>query len=405
LQLKTITYISNKLLHSSDRRYSGVIVKIAVAAVAISISVMLISISVLRGFQDEITNKIIGFSGHIHVSNFSSNTSLQSDALVIDANVKKQIQQLIPGSKVTSYAVKGGIIKTKTEIEGAVLKGVDTNFDWSFFKDNLMEGTLPNINNDSIHEVIISKSTASKLQFKVGDNMLMYFIQQPARIRKFKITGIYNTGLEEFDNKFIICGINNIQKLNNWRNQQADAYEITLPKKADLKQSTELLYNNLPSNLNVESVEDLFPQLFDWLDLQNLNVLIIIVMMLLVGTLNMITALLIIILEKTKTVGLLKAMGASNADIRKIFVINSSKLIFKGAVIGNCVGILLILIQHYLHVIPLDASSYYMHYVPTKIDVINILLINVGSISISIICMVIPSLIIQNISPAKVIRF
>lgn len=405
MNYKVISYISGKLLNANNRRYSGVVIKIAIIAIAISISVMIVAISVLKGFQQEISNKIIGFSGHIHVSNFTSNISLQSESIAIDKKVKNNILQLIPKAKVTAYAIKGGIIKTKTNIEGAVLKGLDTDYDWQFFKSNLVFGRVPNLKTDSIHEIMLSKNIASKLELKLSDNLFMFFIQQPARIRKFKIVGIYNTGLEEFDNKFLFCGLYNVQKLNNWKNNEADALEVLLSEDANLQQETEKLYNNLPPELNVESVNELYPQLFDWLALQNLNVIIIIIMMLLVGTINMITALLIIILEKTKTVGLLKALGANNSDIRKIFILNSSKLILKGALLGNLIGISLICIQHYLKVIPLDASSYYMQFVPIKIDVISILLINLVSISISITCMVIPTLIIRKISPATVMRF
>ncbi len=405
MNFKIIKYISSKLLLSNNRRYSKVVINIAVAAIAISISVMIVSVCVLKGFQQEITNKIIGFSGHIHVTGFSSNLSLQSESIAIDEKIKTQIKNIIPECKVTAYAIKGGIIKTKTNIEGAILKGLDKEYDWSFFKNNLIEGILPNLSNDSIHEILISKNISSKLNLKLKDNLYMYFIQTPARIRKFKVVGIYNTGLEEFDNKFLFCGLYNIQKLNNWKKNEADAFEILLPKNISLKAATDNLYNNLPPELNVESVEELFPQLFDWLGLQNLNVIIIVIMMLLVGTINMITALLIIILEKTKTVGLLKAIGATDTDIRKIFIYNSANLIFRGAFIGNLIGISLVCIQYYFKLIPLDASSYYMQFVPIKLDVLNIFLINIISISISIICMIIPTLIIRKISPARVMRF
>ena len=366
---------------------------------------MIISVAVLKGFQQEIYDKITGFSGHLHISNFSSNVSLNSNNFVCNDSLVANIKLILPNSNVAAYAIKGGIIKTNTAIEGAVLKGVDKNYDWKFFEKNLLEGKTPNINNDSIHEILISKILANKLQLKLHQKLFMYFIQEPARIRKFYIVGIYSTGLEEFDNKFLFCGINNIQKLNNWHNNEADAYEVTIPSNIELKEATEKLYYGLQSNLNVENVQELFPQLFDWLNLQNINVIIIIAMMFLVGTINMITALLIIILEKTKTVGLLKAMGANNSDIRKMFLLNVSKLIFKGALIGNIIGISIVALQHFYHLIPLDASSYYMQYVPTKFDIMSFVFINIASITTSILCMIIPTLIIQKISPAKAIKF
>ncbi len=400
----TLTYISSKLLKGNEKRYSKVVVNIAVAAVAVSIAVMIISVSVLKGFQHEIGNKIIGFSGQIRVSTFSANVSLQASPLAIEKKTYNIIKKVSPNAKIAAYAMKGGIIKANDNIEGAILKGVDSTYDFSFLQQHLLQGKIPNISGKA-NEILISKNLANKLNLKLHESVFMYFIEQPARVRKLKITGIYNTGLEEFDNRFVFGSLSTVQKLNNWKNHEVDALEITLEKNESVELVSEQLYEELPSSLNVETVKELYPQLFDWLKLQDLNVIIIVVMMLLVGTINMVTALLILILEKTKTIGLLKSIGTSNKDVMKIFMINAGRLIFKGAIIGNAVGLTIIGLQHTFNLIPLDAASYYMSFVPVSFDIISFATINIISIGISLLCMLIPALIIRRISPAKVIRF
>lgn len=400
----TLTYISSKLLKGNEKRYSKVVVNIAVAAVAVSIAVMIISVSVLKGFQHEIGNKIIGFSGQIRISTFSSNVSLQASPLAIDNKTYNIIKRVSPNAKIAAYAMKGGIIKANENIEGAILKGVDSTYDFSFLQQHLLQGNIPNISSKA-NEILISKNLANKLNLKLHESLFMYFIEQPARVRKLKITGIYNTGLEEFDNRFIFGSLGTVQKLNNWKNHEVDALEITLGKNEAVEEVSEQLYNELPPSLNVETVKELYPQLFDWLKLQDLNVIIIVVMMLLVGTINMVTALLILILEKTKTIGLLKSIGTNNTDVMKIFMMNAGRLIFKGAIIGNAVGLAIIGLQHTFNLIPLDAASYYMSFVPVSFDILSFATINIISIGISFLCMFIPALIIRRISPAKVIRF
>jgi lipoprotein-releasing system permease protein len=404
LKFNTLQYISSKLLKGNEKKYSKVVVNIAVAAVAVSISVMIISISVLKGFQHEIGNKIIGFSGQIRVSTFSSNVSLQASPLAIDNKTYNIIKKVVPNAKITAYAVKGGIIKANENIEGAILKGVDSTYDFSFLQQHLVQGNIPELIQHE-NEILISKNLANKLNLKLHESMFMYFIEQPARVRKLKIAGIYNTGLEEFDNRFIFGSLHTIQRLNNWKNHEVDALEITLIGNQNIESACEKLYEELPSNLNVETVKELYPQLFDWLNLQDLNVIIIIVMMLLVGTINMVTALLILILEKTKTIGLLKSIGTSNQDVMKIFMMNAGRLILKGAIIGNVIALMVITIQYYFKIIPLDAASYYMSFVPVSFDLMSFAAINIISIAISLLCMLIPALIIRRISPAKVIRF
>jgi len=404
LNFGTLTYISSKLLKGNEKRYSKVVVNIAVAAVAVSIAVMIISVSVLKGFQHEIGNKIIGFSGQIRVSTFSANVSLQASPLAIDKKTYDIIKKVSPNAKIAAYAMKGGIIKANDNIEGAILKGVDSTYDFSFLQQHLLQGKIPNISSKA-NEILISKNLANKLNLKLHESLFMYFIEQPARVRKLKITGIYNTGLEEFDNRFVFGSLNTVQKLNNWKNHEVDALEITLGKNESVELVSEQLYEELPSSLNVETVKELYPQLFDWLKLQDLNVIIIVVMMLLVGTINMVTALLILILEKTKTIGLLKSIGTNNKDVMKIFMLNAGRLIFKGAIIGNAVGLTIIVLQHTFNLIPLDAASYYMNFVPVSFDIISFVTINFISIGISLLCMLIPALIIRRISPAKVIRF
>jgi lipoprotein-releasing system permease protein len=381
-------------------------VNIAVSSIVISLSFMIIAVAVVTGFKQQIRDKVIGFSGHIQISNFDLNSSYETSPLAIE-KVDKEALLKIPNVKhIHCFATKAGIAKTKDQIEGIVLKGVGKDYDWSFFKEKIQDGRVIEINDSTkSNEVIISRTLASRLKLNVGDPFVMYFIQQPPRMRKFTIAGIYQTGLEELDKTFIMGDIGHVQKLNDWEENQVSGFEVLLHNSDKIEETSELIFDELDLDLNVKTIRDLMPQIFDWLDLQDMNEIIILVLMSLVAGINMITALLILILEKSRMIGLLKAMGMNNTMVQRIFLNKAAFLIGKGLIWGNILGIGLCFIQLQFGIFTLDESSYYLKYVPVNLNFISILLLNIATFVVCMLMLLIPARIISKISPVKAIRF
>ena len=304
------------------------------------------------------------------------------------------------------FATKAGIIKTGTQIQGVMLKGVGSDYDWSFFLKKMVEGKVLNISDTAkTDDVIISKKISKLLKLSVGDKLIMHFIQQPPRYRRFVVSGIYETGLEEFDNLFVMCDIAHIIKLNDWKPDEVGGFEVQVNDFDQLEKTSARIYTAIPQNLNARSIKEIYPQLFDWLGLQDVNAAIIIILMIVVAGINMISALLIIILERTNMIGMLKAMGASNGNLRRIFLSVSSILTLRGMFWGNIIGILLCLTQKYFHFIPLNEESYYIKYVPININAWHILLLDSGTLAACMLMMILPTMIIAGINPVKAIRF
>jgi lipoprotein-releasing system permease protein len=381
-------------------------VNIAVSSIVISLSFMIIAVAVVTGFKKQIRDKVIGFSGHIQISNFDLNTSYETSPLAIDKVDKKAILNIPNVKHLQIFATKAGIVKTKDQIEGVVLKGVGKDYDWTFFKEKIQEGRILELNDTAkSNEVIISRTLASRLKLNVGDPFVMYFIQQPPRMRKFNIVGIYQTGLEELDKTFILGDIAHVQKLNDWEENQVSGFEVMLHDSDKLEETEELIFDEVDLDINVKSIRELMPQIFDWLDLQDMNEIIILVLMLMVATINMITALLILILEKTRMIGLLKALGMNNNSIQLIFLNKAAFLIGKGLLFGNILGLGLCFIQLKFGIFTLDESSYYLKFVPVNLSLVSIILLNIGTFAVCMLMLLIPARIISKISPVKAIRF
>ena len=379
---------------------------IAVWAIALGIAVMILAVSVLTGFQKQITEKVIGFAGHIQINAYSANNSLEPNPINIDSVHLDEIKKIQGIKNCQVFATKAGIIKTQEAIEGVVLKGIAADYDQTFFKNNLIAGTTIDCNDSNRKlDILISKKIANKLKFKCGDKLLMYFIQQPPRMRKFNIVGIYESGMEDFDDKYVLCNLQQLQKLNDWNSEQIGGIEVSVKNFNQLEALGEKVYSKIGYNLDSRTIREIYPQLFDWLDLQNINVLVILVMMIAVGAINMITALLILILERTNMIGLLKSFGSNNASIRKIFMYQSLFLIFKGLLIGNLIGFTTCYLQLKFKLIELDQSSYYVSHVPIHLDFVFIALLNLGTILICFLILLLPSYLVTKISPLKAIRF
>jgi lipoprotein-releasing system permease protein len=413
--LRTGLFIAKGLIFNKENKNSflGPILRISVAGIALSLAVMIISVATVTGFKDEIRRKIIGFGSHIQIINYDSNNSFETEPVTKDPAFLPQLKAL-PGIRhIQVFATKPGIIKTKADIQGAIIKGIGSDFDWSFFAENLVEGSLFKVV-DSIRtdNVLISKYMANLLRLKTGDRFAMYFINDRARGRSFKVSGIYQTSLVEFDKQFILADIAHVQDLNNWDDSQVSGFEIVIADYDRLHAVTHEVFaiagtafNADGSKLRVVNIRDRYPQIFDWLSLIDKNVWVLLGLMLIVSAFNMISGLLIIILDRTAMIGILKALGMNNSGVRSIFLYQSVYLITKGLFWGNVTGIGICMIQYYFRVITLNPESYFLSFVPVNFNIVSILFLNVGTLMITLLILVLPSMIIARVHPARTIRY
>ena len=406
--MNTSLFIAKRLYNTKENNnnYTRPIIRIAILAIALSVAIMILSVFILSGFKNEISNKVFGFGGHINISKFNYNQSYENDPIFLNPDVFSKIESFDFVSSIHPFATKAGIIKESDEILGVVLKGVDKNYNWKFFGENLIAGELPVFNDTTTSKnVIISKNISNKMKLDVGDDLVMYYVQKPTRVRKFKVIGIYNTGLAEFDEVVVIGDLKHIQKLNNWEGNLVGGYEVITNNVSNIELFSEIIDENIDYDLKALDIKQKYPQIFDWLRLQDFNVLIILILMLIVGGVNMITSLLIIILEKSRLIGILKAIGATNWNIRNVFIYNSLYIIFNGLLWGNLIALTFSICQNYFDLISLDENIYFMSFVTIKIELMSLFLINIGTIIICYLILVIPSVVISKISPAKSIKF
>ena len=367
---------------------------------------MILAVSILRGFQNEITQKVVGFGSHIVVSYFDGGNDYEQIPIETTRPILDEITKTTGVKNVQYFANKGGMIKTDEQIHGIVLKGVSSNFDSSFFKNNIVEGRLFTLN-DTLpsNEIIISKTLADKLKFGLGDKVRTYFWQDNNyRARAFTIVGIYSTDLTEFDEVFMIGDIRTVQKLNNWTNDQVGGYEILIDDFDNLPLYAMTIYEMLDYDLTLTTVKEENPALFSWLDLLNTNIILILAVMAVVCMVAIVSALLIMIFEKTSMIGLLKTLGATNKTIRKIFIYKSVSIIGKGLLIGNAVALLLATLQSRYEIISLDSESYSMSSVPVDMSVWIFLFVSAGTMIACLLALLIPTAFITKVSPAKTIR-
>lgn len=367
---------------------------------------MITAIAIVKGYQAEIRSKIIGFSTHIQVSNLDMNNSFETTPIYRDTILERLLIQNPHVTHLQPFAIKAGILKTKEDFAGIVLKGVDSTFDWSFIKQHLLQGRSIRFDTSGIsNELLLSQQLANKLKLKLGDNVLLYLAQNPPRVRKFVIVGIYNTGLSDMDEIYAFVDMKQVQKLNQWNEYAISGYEVGINDYPNLDEIANELLGLMPYHLQVKTIKNLYPQLFDWLGLLDLNVWIIIVLMVIVACINMVTALLILIIERSNMIGMLKAIGANNSSIGSIFIIMASYLVLFGLVIGNVVGISICLSQYYFGWFKLSQDAYYLSEVPILLNVQDILLINLGSFVVCYLVLLLPARFVSRITPVKAIRF
>ena len=400
-------FIARRIAIKSERTFSKLIVRIAIGGVMLSLAVMMLSIAIIKGFKTEIREKVRGYVGDVRIFKLDNNNSFEQSPFV---PLPKTLKYLASNEYVDyfqPYATKPAIISANDEVEGINFKGIDKTYNWGYIRKHLVTGAVIDFADSAkaITQIMISQFTADRLKLKTGDDFIMHFVQNPPRRRKFKIVGIYNIGVEEIDKNFVIGDLNIIRRLNNWKPGEIGGLEVRLKNFSVLNIAADEIYTNLEVNLKSESVQEYFPNIFTWLSLLDVNTRVLLILMMIVGVINMITALLIMILERTNMIGMLKSFGMTDLSIMKIFLYNAMYLVGFGLILGNLLGLGLGFLQYYTHVFSLDQSSYYLSYVPIEFHFSDVLLLNVATLLICLVVLVLPSMLVSRISPLKAIRF
>ena len=405
-------FIAKRIVSAKEYKnsISSPIIKIAILSIVIGFVTMLISIASGVGLQNKIYQKVSAFNGDIIISNFDTNFSDDSQNPISTIQGFYPTFNSIKGIQhIQATASKGGVIRTPNKFEGVVVKGVGKDYDWNYFNEFLIDGSLPDYSQLLTNKILISEYTSNRLNLKVGDKLNTFFFNSDntklPRSRSFEVSGIYNSGFNEFDEKFVIADIRHIQRLNKWSENEIGSYEVFVEEFSKIDQIGNEVYNEVGSFLDSQTIKERYFSIFKWLELFDFNIILIIFIMIVVAGINMITALLVLILERTQMIGIIKALGSSNKSIRKIFIYNAMYLVGIGLFWGNLIGIGLLLIQKYFKLIKLDPAIYYVTEAPVYIAIDYILLLNVGTLIVCFSMLLIPSYIISKITPVRAIRF
>lgn len=410
--LRFSLFISRRIRHNPSGSFSSTVYVIGVAGVAIGIIVAIITFAVLFGYKDAIQQKVFTFGSHMRLTKLISGNSLYDEAPIAETDyIENTFARIAELTRWQGIIHKSGVLKTPSEMKGVIFKGVGSDYDWERFNTCMVEGKPLELNRsagDTTYstEVIISRKISNELRLKVGDKVLMYFVQSPPRVRNLTVAGIYDTGLvEEFDDKMIIGDIGLLQRINGWDSNWVGSYELYVKDFWDLDQTYRIVYDQMPPDLFLVKITDLQRLLFEWLKLMDTNTVVLITLILIVACFNMISVLLIMIMERTPMIGLLKTLGSSNAQIRQIFFNVGLHILWKGLLYGNLVGLSLCLLQKHFSIVPLDPVNYFIDTVPILIDWPTVLLINLATIVIVGIIILIPTSIISRIQPVKALVF
>lgn len=400
-------FVSSRLAQGKGKAFSGIITRIAIASISIGLAIIIVAFGVLEGFRNTIHDKIFSFVGHIQVTQFNTGNSYKERPISTNSKLFKAHREKLPNVEtVHSFAIKPGIIKTTDEVMGVLLKGIGTDYDQSKFIKNMVEGRFlkyPKAGNSK--ELVISKKIAIKLHLKVNDSVYVYFVQDPPRIRKLHIVGIYESGMEEFDEKFVLSDLRLIQRLNNWSDTLVGGYEIFVNDFNRIDTVQKEVFEQMDYDMQMQTTPRKYEEIFDWLTLLNTNVEIFLWLILIVACFNMISIFLIMIMERINMIGVLKAMGATNFQIKSIFLVRGIRLVIRGMLIGNMVGLGICALQYYFKVIPLDPENYYMNTVPIDWNWAVIINLNLIIFFLILLVLLLPAIFISSIRPIKAIRF
>ena len=403
-----IKIISDRLFSLAKGNLSSTVMRLAVVSVALALTVMIVSLAVVVGFKNQIRDKVVGFVAPIHIQALDLNESFEEQPFVVDERLQKALTTT-PGIRhYQMVANKAGMVKTDDEIQGVVMKGVGADYDWNYFEACLKEGEVPKyVDGERSTEVLVSKNIADKMLLQVGDDVRVWFIDEDmqARGRKFNVKGIFETGLSEFDERYLFCDLDQIRRLNRWADDETGVVEVWLDEVEAMDKVNEQLYFNIPGTLASYTARESNPQIFDWLALLDTNVWLILVLMFLVAGITVVSMLLIIIIEKTSTIGLLKAMGADNGFVRSVFMRRSLRILLLGMLIGNIIGVGFCLIQQYTGLIHLNPETYYLSAVPIELHWGTVVMLNLAVFVLWMLMLLIPTAIINRIRPSRSIRF
>jgi len=403
-------FIAKRLALGDKKSFSRFIIRIAVVAIALSVAVMIVSTCMVSGFSKEIKERIFGFWGEVHITNFNNNDSYEQAPIRKEQVLVDKLRKAEDVRNVAPFIIKAGILKTKTDIEGIALKGVNAEYDWPTIRSYLKEGNLLSLKDSTTSkEILVSRSTAKRLHLKVGDNVIAYFIRSDLAApigRRLKVCGIFHTGLEEYDKQYALVDICLLQELNEWKENEVAGYEVRLKDMGRMDAFKDsVYYKYIDQKLNAQTMKEINRNIFEWLELQKVNEYLILGFMVLVAMLNMITALIILILDRTNMIGILKSLGATNKSITKIFMYNSAYIILNGLFWGNVIGLGICLFQHFTGFIQLNEENYYLSVAPVEFNLAGVILINTGTLLICMLILLLPTRLISRISPMKAIRF
>lgn len=405
-------YIARRLLGGGKGSSVSVpIVKIAVVGIALGVCVMLLSVFIIMGFKKEIMAKLSGFTSHIDVTMCDEDALYAGQGVIVTDSLLNSLKQINGVKQVAPYVTKPAILKSDTDIHGIMLKGVDSLYDASFYSQHLSAGNLPVLSGrNTSNEILLSASVARLLQVGVGDRIASHFVQDPPRMRMFTVAGIYNTGFKEYDDMFVLCDIRHLQKLNGWQEKEVTGIGIELDNIREIHRVEDEVDGILPSDdmndcFRLITLHDAAPQIFDWLNLLNMNVVIILTLIVVVAGFNMVSGLLILILDKTALIGILKALGYRDVCLRRLFLYIAIGLISRGMLAGNLLAFLLGGLQYWLQIIKLDPEVYYMDTVPICVNIGAVVLLNVGVLVVSVFMLLIPTILVSRVRPIKAIRF
>lgn len=406
-------FISKRLISAKDYKssISAPIIKIAVTAIAVGVIMMLIAVATGVGLEQKIRDKIAAFNGHIIINNLNNNNSQETQKPIsTDQDFYPEFTTVEGIDHIQGVATKYGIIRTETDFEGIIVKGVSTDYRWDYLQEYLIEGKLPTYEKQGYStQILISEYLSKRLQFTIGDKVIVYFMNEENRDRPrlvaFEVSGIFNSGFQEFDETFLIADLNQLRRLNKWDDNKVGNFEVFVDDFRQIDQKGGEVYANIDSFLDAKTIRQAFPSIFEWVSLFDFNIALIIGIMIIVSGINMITALLVLILERTQMIGMLKAVGSTDWSIRKIFLYNAAYLIIKGLIYGNIIGLGILMLQKYFKIIPLNPETYYVTEAPVYLSWDYILLINLGTLALCMAMLLIPSYIITKITPAKSIRF
>ncbi|MBR3573377.1 MAG: ABC transporter permease [Bacteroidales bacterium] len=399
--------LARRILKDKGDRFSRPIVYLSVGGVSLGLVIMMIAIGVTSGYKQEIRNKVIAMGSHIRITHYDQNYSFEQVPINQHSDCILQLKNNPDVVEVQNFATKVGIIKTDDQVEGVVLKGVDETFSWDFFQKNIIQGEgFSTTDTTASNSIIVSKRMADKLRLKVGDKVHTYFVQDPPRQRSFKISGIYETGLPEYDNMFALVDLRHVRKLNDWNDSLVSGVEVLTRDYDKIDEIGDYIHHHIDYDMKAETIKQIYPEIFEWIALFDMNVAVLLIITTCVCLVTMMSIFFIIVLEQTQTIGILKSLGMKTKQVVGTFILVAGDILLKGMLIGDAIALLLGFLQQKFHFIRLNPDTYYVNYVPIHFDWVQVLLLNAGVFAVCMAVLLIPAWVVsRKITPVNAVQF